>query len=297
MMRNIYIKIVVLAILSIVCAIDVVYALPGNSSQPGACTGNVLIILSSVDSITLQNGQQQQIGYYLDEFAIPSSILVAAGFNLHFANPNGNTPAMDLSSNTSWYFGGNEKQYQGALNFMNTMMTENNMANPTPFSDILSSVDQFDAVFVPGGHPPMVDLWQDANLGDILWHFHNNSKPTGMICHGPMAATSTSYASSVSDFAYHGYNMTVFSTWAEQVVEKGWGGLLPYYPEDKLREFGAILSEVEEDGITTPHVIQHAELLTGENPFSAPWLGSRFAAFLEDYCNASPSYFASVSSS
>eukprot|EP01111_Echinosteliopsis_oligospora_P003138 TRINITY_DN15044_c0_g1_i1.p1 TRINITY_DN15044_c0_g1~~TRINITY_DN15044_c0_g1_i1.p1 ORF type:complete len:292 (+),score=107.98 TRINITY_DN15044_c0_g1_i1:33-908(+) len=264
-----------------------------NSSAPGSCTGNVLIILSSADSITLQNGKVEDVGYYIDEFAIPSSYLLAAGFNLHFANPKGNTPAMDQSSNTSWYFAGNERLYQNALNLVNTMMTENNMASPTPFSEVFD-VENYDAVFVPGGHPPMIDLWDDADLGNLLWHFHNSSKPTAMICHGPMAATSTAFASSTSEFAYYGYNMTVFSTWAEQQVEQGWGGLLPYYPEDKLRQFGADLSEIEENGITTPHVIQHAELITGQNPFSAPWLGAKFVAFLEDYCNASPAYFKAI---
>ena len=43
------------------------------------------------------------------------------------------------------------------------------------------------AVFVPGGQAPVVDLMQDAELGEILGHFHSKSKPAALLCHGPIA--------------------------------------------------------------------------------------------------------------
>ena len=44
------------------------------------------------------------------------------------------------------------------------------------------------ALHVPGGQAPVVDLMQDQEIGEILRHFHAHSKPTAMLCHGPIAS-------------------------------------------------------------------------------------------------------------
>lgn len=84
----------------------------------------------------------------------------------------------------------------------------------TPFRfDQLSDKDlnQYDALYIPGGHAPLMvrsfiltdlmenllflkDLTNNPELGRIILHFHNNSKPTGIICHGPVALMSTRFA-------------------------------------------------------------------------------------------------------
>lgn len=264
-----------------------------GQSAPGACTGNILVIMSSSDTLVLTNGVEIPVGFYLDEFAVPAAYLINAGFNLHFANPSGNIPVMDPGSNSSSFFA-SPALYLSALELVAQMSENSNMLSPYPFSSILNDLSQYDAVFVPGGHPPMIDLWYNADLGNILLHFQGEGKPTGMICHGPMAAVSTAFARNTSQMAYAGYNITVFSTWGEMVNEKRWGGLLPYYPEDKLRSYGAVLSEVEVNGSTIPHVVHYKELVTGENPMSAPWFGAKLVDFVESYCNASPDYFSAI---
>jgi putative intracellular protease/amidase len=40
----------------------------------------------------------------------------------------------------------------------------------------------------------MVDLHNNQNLGYIIHHFHRHNKPTGMICHGPIALLSVHLA-------------------------------------------------------------------------------------------------------
>ena len=54
---------------------------------------------------------------------------------------------------------------------------------------IASGLDQYDAVFVPGGHGPMIDLLDDPNAGIVMRHFHETSKPTAVLCHGPISPT------------------------------------------------------------------------------------------------------------
>ena len=46
------------------------------------------------------------------------------------------------------------------------------LKNPTRISDVIASgLDQYDAVFVPGGHGPMIDLLDDPGAGIVLRHF------------------------------------------------------------------------------------------------------------------------------
>lgn len=49
-------------------------------------------------------------------------------------------------------------------------------------------LDNYAAVFVPGGQAPVVDIMQNAEAGEIFRHFHERGKPTAMLCHGPMAS-------------------------------------------------------------------------------------------------------------
>jgi putative intracellular protease/amidase len=61
-----------------------------------------------------------------------------------------------------------------------TMKNENNLASPRPFSSISDNeLASYVGVFIPGGHAPMMDLGDNADLGRILLHFHNSQKPTG----------------------------------------------------------------------------------------------------------------------
>jgi hypothetical protein len=39
-------------------------------------------------------------------------------------------------------------------------------------------LEHYIGVFAPGGHPPMIDLMQDPDLGEVLRHFHTEAKRT-----------------------------------------------------------------------------------------------------------------------
>ena len=54
------------------------------------------------------------------------------------------------------------------------------LRDPSRISDVIASgLDQYDAVFVPGGHGPMIDLLDDPNAGIVMRHFHETSKRYG----------------------------------------------------------------------------------------------------------------------
>jgi putative intracellular protease/amidase len=247
-----------------------------------ATRGKILVLVSSGHGLPLKDGGVYKgAGYYLNELTVPVRALMKEGYEITFANPKGNTPQMDVHSAVPDFFGGDEARLQDYLKFRDTLT---GLKNPTRISDVIASgLDQYDAVFVPGGHGPMMDLLDDPDAGTVMRHFHATSKPTAVLCHGPISLLSASpnstevvAALSAGDAAgarekakgwiYTGYKMTIFSTAEEQQREPlEIGGKVLFYPDFALSTAGGDVS------VLVPwksYVVQDRELISGQNPFS-----------------------------
>ncbi|OQP44174.1 glutamine amidotransferase [Niastella yeongjuensis] len=269
-----------------------------NTSSLKAAKGKVLLVTSSVDSILLKDGANAVAGFYLNELTIPMEAVVAAVYDIVLATPRGNKPVLDRSSATAAHFDNSEEALQRALEFVEKYPA---MQNPVTLQSVVENgLDEYIGVFVPGGHPPMVDLMQDPYLGEILEHFHNNAKPSAFLCHGPIsiacsvrdakafraALTEDNIAAAKKaseDWQYAGYRMTVFSNDEEHYAEKNvFGGhKAPFYVADALTIAGGKL-EFAEGGIFKPHAVVDRELITGQNPPSAPELARLFVKALNE---------------
>jgi len=95
---------------------------------------------------------------------------------------------MDASSNDAKFFGNDNAKRMETLRFIDSF---EGLRHPLKLSDVAGQTQSYAAVFVPGGHAPMVDLVRDKDLGKILLSFHETRRPTALICHGPMALLST----------------------------------------------------------------------------------------------------------
>src|ERR1700722_14776816 len=244
--------------------------------------GKVLVLVSSGHGLPLKDGKVYKgAGYYLNELTVPVRALMKEGYEITFANPKGNTPQMDVNSAIAQFFGGDKGRLQDYLNFRDTLT---GLKNPTRISDVIASgLDQYDAVFVPGGHGPMMDLLDDPDAGIVLRHFHKTSKPTAVLCHGGISllaalpnSTEVVAALSAGDAAgarakaqgwiYSAYKMTVFSTAEEQQREPlEIGGKVLFYPAFALLTAGGDVSVVAP---WQSYVLQDREVISGQNPFS-----------------------------
>ena len=244
--------------------------------------GKVLVLVSSGHGLPLKDGKVYTgAGYYLNELTVPVRALMKEGYEITFANPKGNTPQLDVNSAVAGFFGGDEAKLQDYLKFRDTLT---GLKNPTRISDVIASgLDQYDAVFVPGGHGPMMDLLDDPDAGTVLRHFHETSKPTAVLCHGPISllsalpnSTEVVAALAAGDAAgahakaqgwiYSGYKMTIFSTAEEQQREPlEIGGKVLFYPDFALSTAGGDVSVLAP---WTSYVVQDRELISGQNPFS-----------------------------
>jgi len=88
-----------------------------TAAQTPVTKGKVLIVLSSESILPLKDGKTFETGYYLNELIIPTQRFTAWGYELVFANPKGNRPAVDQVSVSQDYFGGSKATLDDALKF------------------------------------------------------------------------------------------------------------------------------------------------------------------------------------
>ena len=244
--------------------------------------GKVLVLVSSGRGLPLKDGKVYKgAGYYLNELTVPVRALMKEGYEITFANPKGNAPQVDVHSEVADFFGGDAAKLHDYMLFRDGLA---GLRDPKRIADVIASgLDQYDAVFVPGGHGPMIDLLDDPDAGTVLRHFHETSKPTAVLCHGPISLLSAfpnsrEFVAALSagdnaeahamakDWIYADYKMTIFSTAEEQQREPlEIGGKVLFYPDFALLTAGGDVSVVAPWG---SYVIQDRELISGQNPFS-----------------------------
>jgi putative intracellular protease/amidase len=257
--------------------------------------GKVLLIGSNATRIEVQGGRTGATGQYLNETVVPAMALIAAGYDVVLATPDGTKPHIDEASDSAQHFGGDEAAYVSAKTFYVDDPSMNQ--GRTLRSVIEEGLDNYAGVFVPGGQAPVVDLMQDADMGEILRHFHERAKPTALLCHGPIAvvaampharefrasliAGDTAKAAEwAKGWQYAGYRMTVFSNAEEKVIEDHiLHAKLYFNMVDTLQLAGGELSTTAVD--FEPYVVEDRELITGQNPRSDHPIAARLIAALD----------------
>ena len=137
--------------------------------------------------------------------------------------------------------------------------------HPVALSSLTDAdMDQFDAVFVPGGHGPMVDLAGHPDAGRLLAALHRKHAPITALCHGPAVLLS---APERGDglWLFDGYRMTSFTDEEEDQTEAGLLGMA-WLLDVALKNAGAVF----DDGPSAwaSHVVVDRNLITGQNPGS-----------------------------
>ncbi len=244
--------------------------------------GKVLVLGSNANRIEVQGGGTGPTGNYLNETVVPAMAFIEAGYDLVLATPNGTKPHIDEASDSPVHFGGDQAAYSRAKAFWATDPAIN---QPRTLSSVIrEGLDSYAGVFVPGGQAPVVDLMQDPDAGEILRYFHQQSKPTALLCHGPIALVSAlpharefraaliaGDENKAKEWArgwqYAGYKMTIFSASEEKWVENDILHAkmylnMPY----ALKTAGGEVTPGAVD--FEPNVIVDRELITGQNPRS-----------------------------
>lgn len=249
-------------------------------------TGKVLIVVSDAASFTLQHKDgttsEEDTGIFMQELTKPLAKLLAAGYSVTFASPQGKGPTIDpFSQSTFGAYLGNWFAKHRDQKLIAEMKADNDFDDPRPLASLTEEeLATFSGIFIPGGHAPLTDLGDNPDLGRILWHFHQNDKPTASLCHGPFALLSTKYALGSAGFAYEGYRITSSSDAEEGFVEMMKDGTIPTTVESTLASEDVEM--VTGMGQMVGSITVDRELITGSNPMAARGLGQRFVQMLMD---------------
>ncbi len=229
----------------------------------------VLFIVSGATYWVLKDGTRYATGYWAEEFANPYKILTDAGHEVVVATPNGVTPNVDMMSLRPEMAGG----VQGALELEAIIRSAEAMRRPLELSDV--RLEDYDAVYLPGGHGPMSDLAFDADVGRLLTAQLASGNPLFIVCHG-LAAMLATRIHGVSPFK--GYRVTGFTNKEEEGV-----GLAPrvtWLLETDLKEKVGV--EFSSGEIWKPYMVEDRNLVTGQNPASAAVLAKRLLEVLAE---------------
>jgi putative intracellular protease/amidase len=257
--------------------------------------GIVLVLVSAADKIPIREGGYHKIGIFLGELTEPAEKLLEAGYELVFTSPDGKGPSIDENSYNLAYWNFSKSDLKKAKETYQKLL-QMGLRRPIPFEYLAedkSRLEKFDALFVPGGHAPMADLlYKDVFKGKefnqstakLLSYFHDNKKPTALICHAPSILAAAPKEN--GKWIYDGYKMTAISRFSEWLAEdfpltKQVKGHIKEYPSHILEKAGAELENVVVPGM--PLVVEDRELLTAQDPYSAKLLGEKFVEKLNKY--------------
>jgi len=211
----------------------------------------VLIVLTSHNEL---GNTGNKTGFWLEEFACPYYRLKDAGADIILASPLGGQPPLDPKSHEPDF------QTEDTDRFDKDSTAQKELANTVKLSDV--NVENFDAVFYPGGHGPLWDLHNDSNSIKLIESFINAGKPVAAVCHAPAVLLKAKNVK--GEPLVKGKNVTGFSNSEEAAVELT--DVVPFLLEDELKAAGGVYQKTED---WHPLVLVDGLLITGQNPGSS----------------------------
>ncbi|SEM52710.1 type 1 glutamine amidotransferase domain-containing protein [Streptacidiphilus jiangxiensis] len=216
----------------------------------------ILFVMTGVDYWTLADGTRHPTGFWAEEAVAPYEAFTGAGHTITVATPGGVVPTVDAGSLAPQVNGGEE----GARQVAEGLAAMAELQRPVKLEDVV--LDDYDAVFYPGGHGPMEDLAVDPVSGSLLTLALKSGKPLGVVCHAPAALLAAVEADGSN--AFKGRRIAAFTN-AEE-TQAGLADRAKWLLQDRLTDAGV---EVQVGEPWLPHVVVDGNLVTGQNPASS----------------------------
>ncbi len=196
----------------------------------------------------------KKTGFWIEEFAAPYYVFLDAGASITIASPKGGQPPIDPSSDTV------ENQTSTVIRFKADKSLQKILSETHLLSTISSN--DYDAIFYPGGHGPLWDLYNDGDSIKLIGDFWSSKKPVVAVCHAP--AVLLNVKDNEGNLLVKGKNVTGFSNSEEAAVELT--EVVPFSLENELKNKGGIYSNKND---WASYVVRDGMLITGQNPASS----------------------------
>lgn len=218
----------------------------------------ILIIVSNANVIGPHN---RRTGNFLSEVAHPYAVFDKAGYQIDFASLSGDTPYLDAlhladdPDNLAFLTGKGWQLMQKAVK--------------------LSTVDVggYDAIFMPGGLAPMVDMPDNPLLKKVVIETYERGAVVAAVCHGPVSLLNAKLKD--GSYIVKGKNIASFTDEEEENYAKE---DVPFFLQTALTKQGGIYHTTAP---WTANSVADGRLVTGQNPASAKGVGEKIVAILE----------------
>ena len=211
----------------------------------------ILTVLTSHDQLG-ETGRKT--GFWLEELAAPYYVFKDASAEVVLASPKGGQPPLDPKSNEPDF------QTDATHRFEADSKAQSALASTIPLQSI--NIEDFDAIFYPGGHGPLWDLAEDRNSINLLASALASNKPVALVCHAPGVLRHVKNPDGTP--VVQGKKVTGFKNSEEAAV--GLSEIVPFLVEDELISKGGQYSS-ESDWVS--YVVKDGNLITGQNPASS----------------------------
>lgn len=148
---------------------------------------------------------------------------------------------------------------------------QNRINNTIPVSQV--NIDDYDAVFYPGGFGLLSDLAHDANFAQLSAKHYEKGGVIAAVCHGPAALLPITLSSGESLLA----SKSVTGFTREEEIDFGTIEDIPFLLEESLSRKAARFSKVQP---WQDLVIVDERVITGQNPTSAHSVGKALVSSL-----------------
>ncbi|MEQ6886950.1 type 1 glutamine amidotransferase domain-containing protein [Salicola sp. Rm-C-2C1-2] len=216
----------------------------------------ILFVLTNHDRML--NGDPT--GVWLEEFAVPYQMLREKGHEVTVSSVAGGQVPVDPNSAVD---DDQARAWQDAIDQLAS----------TPAFETLDT-DNYDAVYMPGGHGTVFDMPYNRKLHELLFSFENSDRIIASVCHAP-AVFGGMRRDDATPFI-QGRRVAGFTDSEEKAV--GGEEKVPFLLESRLKELGA-KHEATDDW--NPLAIQDGKLITGQNPQSSAAVAEKLIAALQ----------------
>ncbi|MDI3314223.1 MAG: type 1 glutamine amidotransferase domain-containing protein [Mycobacterium sp.] len=230
----------------------------------------VLFAVSGSDHWTLADGTKHPCGFWPEELAVPHEVFTQAGFEITIATPGGVRPVADEAGFTPEMNGGSSEPGKRFRAYLESIADQ--LAAPADLNAV--KADDYDLVFIPGGHGPMEDLAESERFGALLADFTAQGKPIAAVCHGPAALLPA--RSPDGTWLFAGRHVTGFANVEEEQV--GFADKACWLLQDRLTAQGGRYEQ--SDTPWSSHITVDGNLYTGQNPASSEPLAKALVAKL-----------------
>lgn len=216
-------------------------------------TNRILVIVTSIS-------EYEKVGYrtglWLGELTHFYDVAEQAGCEVTIASIEGGPVPLDPESLAHTILGdlGTDKRYADRL-FMDKLK------DTVAVSQV--DIDDYDAIYLTGGHGVMFDYHQSQALQTLIARFYETGRIVSAVCHGPCGLLDVTLSN--GEPLVKGRKVTGFSWLEEELAQRAHA--VPYSLEDRLKELGASYSIAEKP--FDIHVVEDGRLITGQNPSSA----------------------------